>query len=263
MILEAVKRKLKEEKELRNALAGAITSTVVCPLDVLKTRLQVQGRAAFVASPYGGIGGGLSKIVAEEGVRGLYRGLAPTLVALLPNWAVYFTAYERLKVAIGARVAPEHAASPGEGLAGLYSGLGPSLLGVAHVVIQFPLYEALKQHFAERRGEDGRISTVELVISSAASKMVAATVTYPHEVVRSRMHVSGVGAFSGLWATCRQVYAEDRLAAFYRGCMTNLLRTTPAAAASGGGAGAPIQPLGPGLELRELSAHTGRLEDEG
>lgn len=72
--------------------------------------------------------------------------------------------------------------------------------------------------------------SLELVISSAASKMVAATVTYPHEVVRSRMHVSGVGAFSGLWATCRQIYAEDGVAAFYRGCMTNLLRTTPAAA---------------------------------
>lgn len=217
-----MRSRLHKDKELRNALAGGfagvITSTVVCPLDVLKTRLQVQGHAAFGAR--GGIGGGLSKIVATEGVRGLYRGLTPTLVALLPNWAVYFTTYERLKLVIAARVDPRRANSPGvhmaaaagagaatmmitnplwviktrlqtqnlglrfgaaragpykglldaayriareEGLSGIYSGLGPSLMGVTHVVIQFPLYEALKQHFARQRGSsDGRISTYEV-----------------------------------------------------------------------------------------------------
>lgn len=80
--------------------AGALTATFVCPLDVLKTRLQVQRIASTKRI---GIVGGLAGIVKTEGMRGLYRGLTPTLMALLPNWAVYFSVYGRLKTVLTTR----------------------------------------------------------------------------------------------------------------------------------------------------------------
>jgi solute carrier family 25 folate transporter 32 len=81
---------------LAGAGAGAVAATIVCPLDVLKTRLQVSttraGGDAYVSTFQS-----LRSIVQLEGFIGLYRGLTPTIAALLPNWAVYFTAYEFLK----------------------------------------------------------------------------------------------------------------------------------------------------------------------
>jgi len=41
------------------SLAGGLTATFVCPLDVLKTRLQVQGRATTSDPRYRGISGKL------------------------------------------------------------------------------------------------------------------------------------------------------------------------------------------------------------
>jgi solute carrier family 25 folate transporter 32 len=272
-----------------------VAAAFVCPLDVVKTRLQV----APPGQGYATLHGSLATIVREEGARGLYRGLGPTLFALLPNWAVYFSVYERLKArlrppgsgsggsgaaaeaplahataAAGAGAATVLATNPlwvaktrlqvqtaaslraslpasagwtahpysgtwaclhriarEEGLRGLYSGLGPSLAGICHVMIQFPVYEAAKAALAERSGaRPDALSTGELVAASSASKMVASLVTYPHEVVRSRMHVEGSGPFRGAARICAAVWADGGAAGFYRGCGTNLVRTTPAAA---------------------------------
>ena len=288
---------------LAGAGAGAVAATIVCPLDVLKTRLQVStlraGGDAYVSTFQS-----LRSIVRLEGAVGLYRGLTPTVAALLPNWAVYFTAYEFLKTR-GASAAPESefaaslrhmtsAAGAGaatvlvtnplwvvktrlqvqhsralrgsmptravyagtldalrrvateEGARGLYSGLAPSLAGIAHVVIQFPVYERLKLELARgdvfgiRRAEAatgdasrdvGDLTGLELACASAVAKMVASSVTYPHEVIRSHMHVQGFGPFGGVLALTKKIHAEGGgWRAFYRGVGTNLVRTTPAAA---------------------------------
>lgn len=41
--------------------------------------------------------GTLSRIWKEEGIRGLYRGLGPTILGYIPTWAIYFTAYDYFK----------------------------------------------------------------------------------------------------------------------------------------------------------------------
>lgn len=92
-----------------------------------------------------------------------------------------------------------------EGMRGMYVGLVPSLIGIAHVAIQFPLYEALKAHAARiRQREPDTLVATDLVALSSAAKMVASTATYPHEVIRSQMHVSKAGAV-GVRDVCMRV----------------------------------------------------------
>ncbi|ORX88992.1 mitochondrial carrier [Basidiobolus meristosporus CBS 931.73] len=97
--LENVRDKLRRSDNLRNSLAGAgagcVASIVTCPLDVVKTKLQNQGR--YDAGHYRGTFSTLKRIWAENGLRGWYRGLGPTIFGYLPTWAIYFTVYDYLK----------------------------------------------------------------------------------------------------------------------------------------------------------------------
>ncbi|KAI1124147.1 mitochondrial phosphate carrier protein [Nemania abortiva] len=80
----------------RYALAGAVccsfTHAILTPIDIVKTRIQVDPLAYNH-----GISGGLRRVVASEGAGALATGLGPTTVGYFLQGALKFGGYEFLK----------------------------------------------------------------------------------------------------------------------------------------------------------------------
>lgn len=86
------------KKNLQSMISGVVSggcaALVTCPLDVMKTRIQVQKLTGVNNFRLIELGGNIWRV---EGIRGFYRGLGAILVALMPNWACFFTSYNELK----------------------------------------------------------------------------------------------------------------------------------------------------------------------
>ncbi|TIA92360.1 hypothetical protein E3P99_00654 [Wallemia hederae] len=82
------------------SVSGSIGATSVYPLNLLRTRLQASGTPAHPQS-YTGFFDVLNKTYANEGVRGFYRGLIPTLAKVVPAVSISYLCYENAKRSLG------------------------------------------------------------------------------------------------------------------------------------------------------------------
>ncbi|KAJ8473605.1 hypothetical protein ONZ51_g7770 [Trametes cubensis] len=101
---------------IAGAGGGLVASVATCPLDVIKTKLQAQ-RAVNPQQGYLGVTrpaqrtsssplrapATVKDILKHDGIRGLYRGLGPTILGYLPTWAIYFAVYDGIKRHFGER----------------------------------------------------------------------------------------------------------------------------------------------------------------
>lgn len=105
-----------------------------------------------------------------------------------------------------------------EGLRGFYRGLSPSLIGVSHGAIQFMAYEQLKNKWAVTRGGKDNLTNPDFLLLSGISKMFAGTVTYPYQVVRSRLQIYDAGQqYKNARDVVKQVFRNESYGGFYRG----------------------------------------------
>lgn len=73
-------------------LAGGVSNIILYPLDVVRSRLTVDS-----AGVYKGVGDALHKIVKSEGIPALYKGLGPSVAAILPEAAIVYGLFDLLK----------------------------------------------------------------------------------------------------------------------------------------------------------------------
>lgn len=132
-----------------------------------------------------------------------------------------------------------------EGIKGLYRGLSASYLGVSESTLQWMLYEQMKISLSTREVElvsSGREPTTwdhtvrwgGKVGAAGSAKFFAAIVTYPHEVVRTRLRQAplqdGRLKYTGLVQCFSTVLKEEGIVSLYGGLTPHMLRVVPSAA---------------------------------
>jgi len=275
---------------IAGGLGGFTAAIVTQPLDVLKTRLQssIQINQTY---PFGlRTIYGLNNTYIIEGIPGLFRGLIPNLVGVVPSRAIHFASYTTTKDLIirhfnqdpdNPYVHMLSAASAGvvvptvmnpvflvktriqletlgerqaigyvdciskiyktEGIRGFYRGLTASFLGIAETVIYFVMYERVKRMAIERKANQLGLTLQEykkqghaftpltFLALSGGCKLLASAITYPHEVVRTRMRerVNGQCRYPHLWGAFKTIAKEEGIHGLYKGMGAHLIRVVP------------------------------------
>ncbi|KAL4926522.1 putative mitochondrial folate carrier protein Flx1 [Aspergillus undulatus] len=269
--------------------AGIVTTLCLHPLDLIKTRLQVDRSSS---SRVGGSLRVVREIFHDEGgLVAFYRGLTPNIIGNSSSWALYFLFYGNVKdmilywrsrrasdggrqqrelltssdyfIASGSagiltsvltnpiwviktRMLATGLKSPGaytsfttgakqiirsEGISGFYRGLTPSLFGVSHGALQFMAYEKLKLYRTQPQSEgegERELNNLDFFVISSISKIFAGSITYPYQVLRSRLQTYDAHlAYRGLRDAIAQIWAKEGLAGFYKGLGPNLFRVLP------------------------------------
>ena len=82
------------------AFSGATSASIVYPMNLLRTRLQTQGTVLHPPT-YTGIWDVTKKTVAGEGFRGLFKGITPNLLKVVPAVSISYVVYENSKRLLG------------------------------------------------------------------------------------------------------------------------------------------------------------------
>ncbi|KAM3573457.1 hypothetical protein VYU27_004565 [Nannochloropsis oceanica] len=189
-----------EDHLIAGMVAGAVSSAMLLPLDLIKVHLQVYDRAG---RPFPSMLKGLQSIVQQEGYRGLYKGLTPALLANGVSWGGYFLFYEHAKN----RYLREQ-----RQLTSVHHLLSAFEAGIIMVFMTNPLW-LIKTRMQLQPGVGAGVSSM--------SGGTAAT-----EATAKAINISKQVAYTGLIHAVRTIVKEEGPLGLYKGLFPALLLTS-------------------------------------
>lgn len=104
-----------------------------------------------------------------------------------------------------------------EGPQALFAGVVPALVLVINPILQYTLFEQMKNAVERRR----RVTPTVAFFLGAVGKLFATSITYPYITVKSQMHVAKHGdKKEGVTEALRRVIKEEGYAGLYKGKST-------------------------------------------
>ncbi|KAF2278390.1 mitochondrial carrier [Westerdykella ornata] len=211
------------------ATARILAAIAVSPIEMFRTRMQAASHTATAAGHFRETMDGLREMVAQQGVRSLWRGLTLTLWRDVPFSAIYWWGYEggrNLITDIRGRSEARH-----DGIE-FHAGRGE---------------ERIRRRSQSRNRENHTATLVDSFIAGAGSGAVAALVTTPFDVGKTRQQVSryaGTRPTDQVGTTAKAVRPEDRsmprflwhifqeqgVSGLFRGWAARCLKVAPACA---------------------------------
>ncbi|KAI5123658.1 hypothetical protein M0805_001688 [Coniferiporia weirii] len=210
---------------LSGALAGIVSVCSTYPLDLVRSRLSIAtATITLPVNPQSTSQGPLSNAAQPTLASAYHTASVPKTLA-----QVEASAREHLTMmGMSRKVMREEG-----GVRALYRGLPATAFGVApYVGINFAAYEALRGVITP----PGKTSVVRKLACGALAGSISQTLTYPMDVLRRKMQVTGMSALgvrhTGAVDALRYILRTDGLRGLYKGLWPNLLKVAPSIATS-------------------------------
>ena len=102
-----------------------------------------------------------------------------------------------------------------EGPQALFAGVLPALVLVINPILQYTIFEQLKDLLEKRR----KVKPLDAFFLGAIGKLLATSITYPYITIKSRMHVanSNEGEAEGMSQSLKRVVKDEGWSGLYKG----------------------------------------------
>jgi adenine nucleotide transporter 17 len=115
-----------------------------------------------------------------------------------------------------------------EGIAGLYAGVRAALVLVINPIIQYTVFEQIKNKVSKQKTP----GNLDFFLMGAFSKLCATAITYPYIVIKSRMQVSQEGdeKYTSILDGFKKIIATEGVTGLYKGISSKIVQSVLSAA---------------------------------